>query len=383
MTNPRTRRYQLTKRGLAVLASGHPWIFRRHLSSAAEVLPDGQWLHLVDGDNRIVGYGFYESVGAIGIRLLSRGPESPGGDFLRTRIESALALRRGLRESTDAFRAVHGENDGLPAVTADVYGDVAVVSSYAAGADPLCRLAARHLHASLRLGGVLLRPGGRRQDRRRGTRVLRGSVPELVRVAEEGQEITVPLRWGQKSGAFLDLRGLRRLIRRLALSGARVLDLFSYTGTLGWAAERAGATEIWHVDSSRDALELGAAQHARDPSRHRFIEADAFRWVQELAGESFDLVLVDPPQMTSEMRQVPGALRAYERLYGALAGHVGEGGTLVACCCTSRIDFASFRDVVERSLGERFRFVERLPPEADHPVTFREADYLKVLVFQR
>ena len=209
----------------------------------------------------------------------------------------------------------------------------------------------------------------RRHDRLSGTRVLKGEVPELVRVEEEGQTMTVPLRRGQKGGAFLDLRGARRFVRGLSLPGARVLDLFSYTGTLGAAAERAGAGEIWHVDASRAALELG------------FVEADAFRWVRELAsGERFDLVLADPPQMTSRVSQVPSALQAYRRLYRALAGHVAEGGTLLACCCTSRIDLESFRDVVRRSLGEGFRLVERLPPEPDHPVAFREADYLKVLV---
>lgn len=380
----RTRRYQLTKRGRAVLASGHPWIFRRHLSSAAAVLRDGEWLHLVDGENRVVGYGFYEGAGAIGIRVLSRGAEPPGGAFWRAKLEAALARRASLRAHTNGFRAVHGENDGLPAVTADVYGSVAVVSSYAAGADPLARLAARHLALSLPLAGVLLRAGARRQDRRSEARVLRGAVPELVRVEEEAQGMTVPLRWGQKSGAFLDLRGLRRFVRGLGLEGARVLDLFAYTGTLGAAAETAGASEIWHVDRSRAALELGAAHHAEDASRHRFVEADAFRWVRELeAEERFDLVLSDPPQMTSRTSQVPAAIRAYERLYGALRGHVADGGILVACCCTSRIDPKSFRSVVERSLGAGFRFIERLPPEPDHPVAFPEADYLKVLVFTR
>jgi 23S rRNA G2069 N7-methylase RlmK/C1962 C5-methylase RlmI len=56
---------------------------------------------------------------------------------------------------------------------------------------------------------------------------------------------------------------------------------------------------------------------------------------------------------------------------------------VVACCCTSRVDPDRFLVTVRRALGKSFRFVERLPPEPDHPVGFREADYLKILLFRK
>jgi 23S rRNA G2069 N7-methylase RlmK/C1962 C5-methylase RlmI len=80
-------RYQLTKEAVSILKSGHPWIFRRHVSSAASVFENGQWLSLVDGANQVVGYGFYQDVGAIAVRVLSRGTE-PGAEG-RTLFERA------------------------------------------------------------------------------------------------------------------------------------------------------------------------------------------------------------------------------------------------------------------------------------------------------
>jgi 23S rRNA G2069 N7-methylase RlmK/C1962 C5-methylase RlmI len=382
LTKP--RRYQLTKEAAAILKSGHPWIFRRHVSSAASVFRSGQWLSLVDGANQVVGYGFYHDAGAIAVRVLCQGTEPPGVEWARSLVRAALDRRTVLRRETGAFRAIHGENDGLPAVTADIYSDVAVVSSYARGADPVARLCARLLRQELPLGGVLWKPGSRRHDETSGSRTLFGRVPERVQFLEDSQTITVAPHWGQKSGSFLDLRGLRRHLRTAELQGASVLDLFSYSGTLGAAAEIAGASRIWHVDSSRAALDLGAETHLLDPEKHRFTEADVFEWLPALASEErFDLAIADPPSMTSRTAQVPKVLRAYDGLYRKLATHVNPGGMVVGCCCTSRVDADLFLVTVRRALGRDFRFLTRLPPEPDHPVAFKEADYLKILLFRR
>lgn len=382
LTSP--RRYQLTKQAVRIARAGHPWIFRGRLSSAANVFANGQWLELVDGENQVVGYGLFQARGAIAVRILRLGPEPPNGDWVATTVRAALDRRAPLRGETDAFRAIHGESDGLAAVTADIYGSVAVVSSYARGADAIARLAARILRRDLGLAGVLWKPGARRLDEASPLRVLAGSVAELLTVYEDRSTMTVAPRWGQKSGSFLDLRGLRRYLRNSQLDGSRVLDLFSYTGTLGAAAESAGAREIWHVDRSRPALELGEKHHVLDRAKHRFVEADVFEWLPELsADERFDLVVADPPQMTSRTSQVPSVLRAYDRLYHRIAGHVPPGGIVVACCCTSRVDVETFRVTVRKALGREFRFVRRLPSEADHPVGFPEADYLKILIFRR
>ena len=70
------RRYQLTKDAVAIVYRDQPWIFRDHLSSAAKVFHDGDWLRLVDGANKIIGYGIYDAEGAIAIRIVRRGEVS-------------------------------------------------------------------------------------------------------------------------------------------------------------------------------------------------------------------------------------------------------------------------------------------------------------------
>lgn len=380
----RPQRYQLGKQALAVLTSGHPWIFRGLTSSATAALADGQWLALVDGGNQVVGHGVYAAEGAIAIRVLARGPERPTAATFAQRIERALAIRAPLAAETDGVRWLHGESDGLPGVTIDGYGPVVVAHAYGAGLDALARFAALRIARAVGATGVVLGAGHRRIAAATATpiapRVLAGQVADEVRFREGPLTLVARPRSGQKTGTFLDLRGLRRHLAAAPLAGARVLNLFAYTGALGLACEHAGAATIVQVDRAADALAVAARCHVREPARHRFVTADVFDWLPR-APEHYDLVIVDPPSMTSRMEQVPQAMAAYKRLHRAAAARVAPGGTLVLACCTSRIDRARFKTGALAAVGDRFALRHELAPEVDHPVGFPEADYLKVLIF--
>lgn len=383
----KSRRYQLRKEAVGA-ALRHPWVFRDHMSSAAEVLRDGERLRLVDGHNRVVGYGFYEASGAIAIRVVRRGQHPPDAAWLRAQLAAAIARRAPVAGRTDAIRLVHGESDGIPAVVVDRFADTLVVSSYSTGADGLARYAAAALCADSEhreiIGParhVVLRPARLRQTAAEA-RVLRGAPPEAVTIHEDGVPFAVDLA-GQKTGTYLDLRGLRRAVAAAPLAGKRVLNLFAYSGMLGRAAERAGAAAITQVDQSERALAFAAAHHVDDPARHTFVTADVFAWLPELTGAPYDLVIVDPPSMTSKASQVPSVLAAYRKLYRAAAQHVAPGGALVAACCTSRVERAAFQKTVRDALGPDFTLDREISPEIDHPVGFPQADYLKLAWWTR
>jgi 23S rRNA (cytosine1962-C5)-methyltransferase len=376
----RARRYQLRKDAVAIVAAGHPWLFREQMSSAAQVFGDGDWLRLVDGGNRVIGHGIYEAEGAIAVRILRRGGAPPDAAWLRGQVEAALARRTELSRTTDGVRLIHGESDGIPAVVADRFGDAIVVASYAVGAEALAYYVARVLARQDFARHVVVRPPKRRRGEPAAVRVVRGSPLEIASFHDGALAFAVDLAEGHKTGTYLDLRGLRHAIAAAPLAGARVLNLFAYTGMLGRAAEAAGATEVVQVDQSERALAFAAAHHVADAAKHRFVTADVFAWLPELAAsDAFDLVVCDPPAMTSRKAQVGQVLAAYRKLYRAAARHVRPGGALIAACCTSRIERAVFRRTVSDALGARFALERELAPEADHPVGFAQADYLKIL----
>lgn len=82
-----------------------------------------------------------------------------------------------------------------------------------------------------------------------------------------------------------------------ARPGARVLNLFAYTGAASVTAALAGA-QVTHVDSSKSAL-TWAAENAELNGVHsiRWIPEDARRFVQRAARkkEKYNVLLLDPP----------------------------------------------------------------------------------------
>jgi len=378
------QRYQINKQVLSILKSGHPWIFRSHVSSAIEVFQSGQLLKLVDHENKVCGYGLYDPEGLIAIRVLKDFQENTPTVWFSQKLEKVLKKRNHLRNYTEAFRAIHGENDGFPGVVLDVYGSTGVLQTYSSSVDRMGRYLAELAIQKIGLKELIWKTPTKRSSVKETApiRVLRGHLPNQVKFREGKMTFTVQIGSGQKSGAFLDLRALRKWLSSQNLHGKRVLNLFSYTGTLALAAEMAGAQEIWNVDISKGALESAKKFHVINEKKHRFIPADVFEWLKELPEkERFDVIIVDPPQMTSQVAQVPVALRAYRQLYSLSLKHLKPKGLLVGACCTSRIDRKKFKETVCPILVPPLRILKSLEPEDDHPVGYPEGDYLKVLIF--
>lgn len=378
------QRYQINKQVFSILKSGHPWIFRSHVSSAIEVFQSGQLLKLVNHENKVCGYGLYDPEGLIAIRILKDFSEDSPTQWFADKLERVLKKRIQLRNYTNAFRAIHGENDGFPGVVLDVYGTTGVLQTYSSSVDSMGRYLAGLASRQLNLTNLIWKTPTKRNSKKDAPpiRVLKGHLPNQVQFQEGKMNFTVQIGAGQKSGAFLDLRALRKWLSSQNLRGKKVLNLFSYTGTLALAAETAGAQEIWNVDISQGALDSAKKFHVIDSKKHRFIQADVFDWLKELNDkQKFDVIIVDPPQMTSQTAQIPVALRAYRQLYSLSLKHLQSKGTLIGACCTSRIDRKKFKETVCPVLMPPLKLIKTLDPEDDHPVGFPEGDYLKILIF--
>jgi 16S rRNA (guanine966-N2)-methyltransferase len=90
------------------------------------------------------------------------------------------------------------------------------------------------------------------------------------------------------------------------LGGAQVLDLYAGSGALGLEAASRGATRVVLVDSSKTVERALTANIARiqqslgDSHTFQVVTSPALAYCQKIpSGESFDLVLLDPPYDTS------------------------------------------------------------------------------------
>ena len=104
-------------------------------------------------------------------------------------------------------------------------------------------------------------------------------------------------------------------------------------------------------------------------------------------GETFDVVVCDPPAFAPSKQTAEKGLRAYERVARLAAPLVKEGGYLVLCSCSHAADLKRFRDASARGIGRggrRSQLVYTGQAGPDHPLLSQlaESGYLKALVFR-
>src|SRR4051794_8783436 len=114
----------ITKKGAARLTDGHVWIYRSDIDKTPGNEPG--IVSLGDERGRNLGLALYSPNSQITLRYL--GAEL-AADFVRQRLEAALARRARLMPTADAYRWVHGEADLLPSVFIDRYGDCVAVQT--------------------------------------------------------------------------------------------------------------------------------------------------------------------------------------------------------------------------------------------------------------
>ncbi|HSJ09790.1 MAG TPA: class I SAM-dependent rRNA methyltransferase [Longimicrobiales bacterium] len=376
---------------------GHPWVFDDGIRQLRHEGAAGDLAVIFDRHNRFIAIGLYDPSSPIRIRVLHHGEPAPiDRAWFAARIADAWRVRQPLvAEGTTGFRVVHGENDGLPGLIVDRYGDSLVVKLYTAAwltylDDVLDALDAVFpaVRTVLRLGRTVQRAAaGGPVD---GDVVRGAPLDGPVLFVENGITFEADLVRGQKTGFFLDQRDNRARVERHC-RGRTVLNVFAYTGGFSVYAARGGARTVTSLDVSAPALaaaERNFAHNRTHPAvaaaEHRTIAGDAFDVMQQMRarGERFDVVILDPPSFAKARAEVERALASYARIVRLGLDVLADGGLLVAASCSSRISAEAFRDVVERTAagaGRPLRVLEETGHALDHPIGFPEGAYLKCI----
>jgi 23S rRNA (cytosine1962-C5)-methyltransferase len=308
--------------------------------------------------------------------------EAPGlgSDMeLASRLEDAAVLRAPLARFGDAYRLANDVGDGLPGVTLDRYGDFAVLSVSSSEAEQRARRIAEFLVENGARGVYLtVRERGTARAEAATERHVPAAgeaAPERLVVGEHGLKIVVELGRGLQTGLFVDQRDNRRRVRELA-SGARVLNLFSYTSSFGVAAAVGGAQWVASVDVSQRALERARdnfRENGIDPDVHAFEQADALEWLSRAKAKSkrFDLIVLDPPSFASEADGAPFNVREHYGIAAERALRVLEpGGRLLAVTNHRKTTLGRLRKTLRDAAARarvRVKQLKDLPSGLDCP----------------
>lgn len=356
---------------------------------------------IFDRKDRFLAIGLYDPDSPIRVRILHQGdPQRIDGAWFQAQLRTALDRRSELSASgTTGFRMVHGENDGLPGLVVDRYGQSMVVKIYTCAwlthlGDVLAGLDALvdSERVVLRLSRAVASAAEQEDLGVHDGQILSGSAPSgPVEFQENGLLFEADLVSGQKTGFFLDQRDNRARLERYAAGKSSVLNVFAYTGGFSLYAARGGARSVTSLDVSAPALSAAERNFRRNRSdaavaaaRHQVIRGDAFEVMAAMRdrGERFDAVVLDPPSFADSKAHVEGALRAYARVARLGLDLLPERGLFVMASCTSRITGDRFRALVADAVaesGRTMRILEQTGHAVDHPIGFPEGAYLKCI----
>ena len=376
--------------------SRHPWIFSGAVKRTGDLPRHGEMVTVRTQEGDLVGTGTWSNSSMIAVRLFTFGDSLIDNAWLRYRIQEADRRRTlmgfGPGTTTTGYRVVYGESDWLPGLVVDRYDDCLVLQVATAGMEML----KEHIIESLTdlfSPKVIFERSDLNARSEEGLEPIvtchRGDFPELVPFYEHGRHCLADIAHGQKTGFFLDQRELRDTVQQLA-EGARVLDLFSYTGATAAAALLGGARRVTCVDGSEPALEI-CEKHVRankcDPAQLETEKADVFQWLSDRSEPAFELVLLDPPALIKTRKHTEQGRKGYHFLNRAALRLVTDGGLFVTSSCSAYFGEDDMLVTLRRAAdqaGVRLQLLKVIRQAADHPLSiyFPESGYLKSFVCQ-
>ena len=379
----------VSQRGAQRWARGHPWIFKSDVRKRPSA-PAGA-VRVRDDRGRWLGTALWSPSSEISLRLLDPDPDVKlDGDWWYARISRAAARRSEISALTTAYRLIHAEGDGLPALICDRYDRWLVVQILSAGLEVFRDRIVEALVRLTSADGVLARndvPLRSREGLVRETVLLHGDVPQEIIINEHGVRYAAAPWTGQKTGAFLDQRENRVLTGTLARG--RALDCFSYHGSFALHLARQ-ADHVLAIDSSADALARARENAALNGfSNVESLEANAFDYLRDRdrAGERFDTIVLDPPAFAKTRDALEAALRGYHEINLRAMRLLTPGGYLYTASCSFHLTRPLFLEMIERAAedsGRRLVLRQVLGQPADHPevLTIPETGYLKGAILQ-
>lgn len=371
----------------------HPWVFSGAIAHGDGTIEEGDLVSVYAHDGSLIGNGHYQ-IGSIAVRMLTFDDTAIDAEFYEQRLVNALSVRQALglmRDDNNAFRLVHGEGDFLPGLVIDIYGNTAVMQAHSPGMHFGRDLIAQAL---TRLPDDLVKNVYYKSETTLPYKAHLDPVNDYIIgsydsdvALENGLKFHVDWLKGQKTGFFVDQRENRRLLEHYS-KGRKVLNMFCYTGGFSFYAMRGGAQLVHSVDSSAKAISLtndNVQLNFPDDPRHEAFAEDAFKYLDTMEKDNYDLIILDPPAFAKHKSALRNALIGYRKLNAKAFEKIAPGGILFTFSCSQAVNKEQFRLAVFSAAAQsrrRVRILHQLTQPADHPINIYhpEGEYLKGLV---
>ncbi|MEO8147056.1 MAG: class I SAM-dependent rRNA methyltransferase [Bacteroidia bacterium] len=379
------------------LLNFHPWVFSGAIAKQDNDIEDGDVVEVFSDDQKYLATGHLNK-GSITVRLLLFEQKEIDENFWIEKLNAALEVRKQLglvnSETTNVYRLIHGEGDGLPGLIIDIYNKAAVIQCHSIGMYRSRKMIAECLHKVFK--DELTTIYDKSADTLHNQNQLKVENDFLLgneasTVVKENN-IMFEVNWveGQKTGFFIDQRENRQLLQHYS-KNKKVLNTFAYSGGFSLYALKGGASMVHSVDSSKKATEayqknvlLNQEIIADDNEIEIFFTSDVFNFMKQSEG-NYDMIILDPPAFAKHLDAVKKAAIAYRNLNYDAFRRINKNGIVFTFSCSQAIDKTLFRKIIfaAAAMSKRHvRILHQLTQPADHPISIYhpEGEYLKGLV---
>ena len=379
------------------LKRGHRWAFANAFDESIKFKSGLTYLRYKD---EILGLGLWQADTQLRFRVFcladepfyrKNNPQKTLEFWAEHQWKKALQVRMAVDlKTTNSFRLINGEGDGMPGLVIDIYGNTAVIKHDHAVLESLWNhqeLARRIQKSFPDITCVYLKR--RNDDAIKGENIL-GTLAEETIFRENGLLFSSNIRDAAKTGFFLDQRDNRRYLQQFS-KNKDVLNLFSYTGGFSVFAAAGGARSVTSVDIAKVAIQAVQRNFELNGLSTPItnIATDAFAYVEEQirAKTKFDLVITDPPSFAPNEKSVPQATAAYIRIFADSLRLVRDEGLFAASSCSSHISTEAFFEITREAFSKARRrgtllHVGAQPFDHPFPLAMEELRYLKFALFR-
>ena len=195
-----------------------------------------------------------------------------------------------------------------------------------------------------------------------------------------------------KTGFFIDNRKIRKYISENS-EGKNILNLCSFTCSLGAIAKKNGAINVINLDKEEKFIELGKRiYNSQSPKLNyeetEFLCKDLRLFIKEKPKEKFDIVILD----LAEYAPIPCNFKNVEDYYletnKSVLHFLKEDGILITSCCSHGFSRSRFNKVIDKiTKDNEYTLVTGLNLDQldDHPIKPDDiySDYLKISVIKK
>ncbi len=398
------------------ILQGFPWVYDNEIFSVKwyaddgsgvkttgldeAKVSDGDVVEVYTGKGNFLGTGVFNRKSKIIIRFIGKEHAdvimADPAEYWRKTIFRAVSVRGINFSAEDSCRLVYGEADFVPGLVVEKYvaengKTYLVVQFLALACEKFREEIVSALTSSVKCDGIYERSDAAVREKE-GLELKTGwiykSGPDTVTIVENGIKIVVDIAHGQKTGYFLDQKFNRTAIRKYC-HGKKVLDTFTHSGAFGLNAVAGGAKEVVSVDISPDAVELVNKNIALNGAegKMRTLCMDVFDLLKkyEADGETFDVIVLDPPAFTKSAKLIQKAYGGYKEINLRAMRLLNEGGILVSCSCSAYFDETTFYSMLTHAAMDshkKIQVIEKRGAGPDHPVLlgYPKSEYLKCAV---